>query len=352
MIFRRCLMALALLLSVSVFLPAQSTSKPFATVNGETITEDQVMRAAAADLTALEAKRSSSPTTYDRDRLVILHQAMSGIIEDKLIAAEAARDKITKEQIIFSEIESNVATPSPEEVEEFYQANKSRIAAPHDQAIPLVKQYMIDQQRSHYRDILIYGLKKQFPVKVFLDPVRTVIVTAGYPSHGPDNAPVTIVEFADFECPFCGGLFKTLKTIEKSYPDKLRFVYRQFPLTSMHPHAQKAAEASLCANDQNRFWDFYDSMFGNQESLTVDDLKKRAVDFKLNTAAFNTCLDSGAKVGAVTKDVEEGRAAGVSGTPAMFINGRFLAGNQPYADIREVIEDELQRQTQSREGGK
>jgi predicted DsbA family dithiol-disulfide isomerase len=352
MLFRRCLMAIAFLVSISVSLPAQSTAKPLATVNGETVTEEQVMRAAAADLAALEAKKASSPATYDRDKLVILHKALDGIVEDKLIAASATRDKTTKEQIIFSEIESNVATPSPEEVEEFYQANKSRIAAPHDQALPLVKQYMIDQQRNRYRDMLIYNLKKQFPVKILLDPLRTDIATAGYPSHGPDNAPVTIVEFADFECPFCGGLFKTLKTVEKSYPERVRFVYRQFPLTSMHPHAQKAAEASLCANDQNRFWEFHDSMFGNQENLTVDDLKKRAVDFKLNTAAFNTCLDTGAKVGAVTKDVEEGRAAGVSGTPAMFINGRFLAGNQPYADIREVIEDELQRQAQTRGGGK
>jgi protein-disulfide isomerase len=96
--------------------------------------------------------------------------------------------------------------------------------------------------------------------------------------------------------------------------------------------------------------DFYDSMFSNQEKLTVDDLKKRAVDMKMDTAAFNTCLDSGAKTGAITKDVEEGRTAGVSGTPAMFINGRFLGGNQPFADIRELIEDELQRRAQKEAG--
>jgi protein-disulfide isomerase len=211
---------------------------------------------------------------------------------------------------------------------------------------------MIDQQRRYYRDGLIYGLKKQFPVKVLLDPVRIDIVTAGYPSRGPDSAPVTIVEFSDFECPFCGGLYPTLKTIEKNYADRVRLVYRQFPLTSMHPHAQKAAEASLCANDQKHFWDFHDSMFGDQQHLTVDDLKKRAVDLKLNTGAFNTCLDSGAKVDAVKKDVDEGHAAGVSGTPAMFIDGRFYSGNLPYADIREVIEDELQRQLQVKQGGK
>ena len=331
---------------------AQSTSKTFAIVNGEAITEDQVMKAAASDLTTLDAKKSASPGSYDRDKLVILHKALNALVEDKLIAAEAARDKVTKEQVILAEIDSNIATPSSDEIEEFFQANKAAISLPHDQALPQVKKYLIDQQRTYYRNALVFGLKKQFGVKILLDPVRTDVVTAGYPSRGPDNAVVTIVEFSDFECPFCGGLYPTLKTIEKNYADKVRLVYRQFPLTNMHPHAQKAAEAALCANDQKRFWDFHDSMFGDQQHLTVDDLKKRALDMKLNTAAFNSCLDSGMKGDAVKKDIDEGHAVGVSGTPAMFINGRFYSGNLPYADIREVIEDELGRQSKLKEGGK
>jgi len=338
----RPIIAIAIL-AISALAMGQVPPKTAAVVNGEVITEEQVMKIAAADLAALESKKAQSPATYDRDKLVILHKALDSIIEDTLIAAEAARDKVTKEQVLFAEIESNVETPSASEVEAFYQANKAQIAPPHDEAIPLVKQYMIDQSRSRYRNQLINMLKKQFPVKILLAPVRTDVATAGYPSRGPDNAAVTIVEFSDFQCPFCGGLFPTLKSIEKNYPDKVRLVYRQYPLTSIHPFAQKAAEASLCANDQKHFWDFHDSMFGNQERLTVVDLKKRAVDLKLDTAVFNTCLDSGAKVKAVSKDIEDGRAAGVNSTPTMFINGRILSGNQPYAEIREVIEDELQR---------
>jgi protein-disulfide isomerase len=338
-------------LTAAVSVTAQVPSKSLALVNGEAITEAQVTAVAASDLAALEAKKAESPATYERDKLVILHAALDSIIEDKLVAAEAARDRVTKEQVIYSEVESNVPTPSPEEVEAFYQANKSQITIPHDQAIPRVKQYMMDQARKHYRDAMVYMLKKQFPVKVLLDPIRTDIATAGYPSQGPAAAPVTIVEFSDFQCPFCGGLFPTLKVIEKNYPDKVRLVYRQFPLTNIHPFAQKAAEASLCANDQKRFWEFHDSMFGDQMHLTVDDLKKRAVDLKLNTAEFNSCLDTGAKVSAVKKDIDEGTKAGVSSTPSMFINGRILSGNQPYADIREIIEDELQRQSQVKAGG-
>jgi predicted DsbA family dithiol-disulfide isomerase len=343
------------LLTISVSATAQVpsvASRTLAIVNGEVITESQVTAIAASDLATLESKKAESPATYERDRLVILHAALDSIIEDKLVAAEAARDKVTKEQVIFAEVESNVPTPSPEEVEAFYQANKSQITIPHDQAIPRVKQYMMDQARRHYRDAMVYMLKKQFPVKILLDPVRTDVTTAGHPSQGPETAPVTIVEFSDFQCPFCGGLFPTLKAIEKNYPDKVRLVYRQFPLTNIHPFAQKAAEASLCANDQKRFWEFHDSMFGDQAHLAVDDLKKRAVDLKLNTAEFNSCLDTGAKVSTVKKDIDEGTQAGANSTPSMFINGRFLSGNQPYADIREIIEDELQRQSQAKSGGK
>ncbi len=341
--FRRYFAAGAMLALVSLA-SAQSNSKTLATVNGQAIPENQVTQAAASDLKPLDARKSSlSPEDYERQKLIILHKALDTIIEDKLVEAEAARDQTSKQQILEAEIESNIAIPTPEEVEEFYQQNKAQISIPHDQAIPQVKQYMIDQQRKHYRESMVYGLKKQFPVKVFLDPVRTPIATAGYPTRGSASAPVTIVEFADFQCPFCGGLFPTLQAVEKNYADKVRMVYRQFPLTSLHPYAQKAAEASLCANDQKRFWEFHDSMFGNQEKLTVDDLRKRADEFRMDTAAFNQCLDSGAKQDAVKKDSEEGRAAGVTSTPTMFINGRQLSGNQPYSDIRAVIEDELQR---------
>jgi protein-disulfide isomerase len=174
-------------------------------------------------------------------------------------------------------------------------------------------------------------------------PQRLEIATAGYPARGPATAPVTIVEFSDFECPFCGRLFPTLQAVEKIYLDRVRIVYRQFPLRRIHPLAQKAAEASLCAAEQGHFWEMHDSLFGDQEHLTVDDLKARAVALKLDTATFNTCLDSGKKVAAIDQDIAEGAKVGVSGTPTMFINGRMMVGAQPYAAIQAVIEDELQR---------
>ena len=273
---------------------------------------------------------------------------MDQIVADKLIAAEAAKENKTIDQLLQAEVESNIDTPSNDEVEAFYNANKERIPIPKEQALPQVKQYLMERSRSRYRDMLLTRLKKDFGFKSYLEPLRAQVATDGFPTQGPASAVVTIVEFSDFECPYCGGLFPTLKQVEKNYPDTVRIVYRQFPLANIHPHAQKAAEASLCAADQNKFWEFHDSMFGNQRELSVADLKQRAVDLKLDTAKFNSCLDSGEKAPVIQADIDAGSRAGVSGTPALFINGRFLSGNQPYGEIKAVIDDELQRKQASK----
>jgi predicted DsbA family dithiol-disulfide isomerase len=328
-------------------LAAAQTSKTLATVEGQIITEQQVLQAAAADLTRLDANKPQPQAAYDRARLQILWKALDSIVEDKLITLEAAKNNMTKARLIEIEIDLNIQTPSPQEVDRFYEANKAQITAqipgPKAQALPQVRQYMIDDSRRRYRNSYIGNLRRNYKITTNLDPLRTEIATAGYPSKGPANALVTIVEFADFECPVCGGLHPTLKQIERAYSDKVRFVYRQFPIASIHPNAQKAAEASLCANDQQRFWEFHDALFANQIELGVPALKQRAVTLRMNAAAFNTCLDSGKHADTVRKDQEEARKLGVSGTPTTFINGRLLSGNQPFAAIRDVIEDELVR---------
>jgi protein-disulfide isomerase len=174
------------------------------------------------------------------------------------------------------------------------------------------------------------------------EPPRVAVATAGHATHGPADAPVTIVEFADFECPFCGGLFSTLKTIELAYPGKVRFVYRHFPLTKIHPYAQKAAEAAVCAGEQGRFWEMHDSLFRSQRDLGVESLKRRAKELGVDAAAFDVCLDSGRTAARIKEDVSDAAKAGVRGTPTLFINGRMLLGNQP-VELRAIIDDELRR---------
>ena len=164
-------------------------------------------------------------------------------------------------------------------------------------------------------------------------------VTPGM-TRGPADAPVTIVEFSDFECPYCGAAHDTVEQVMSAYAGKVRLVYRQFPL-SFHPHAAKAAEASLCAADQGKFWEYHDVLFKNQKKLEPTDLKAHATEVGLDAQKFGQCLDSGDKKKAVDTDQQAGLAAGVGGTPAFFINGIFLNGAQPIDEFKKVIDGEL-----------
>jgi len=153
---------------------------------------------------------------------------------------------------------------------------------------------------------------------------------------------VTIVEFSDFQCPFCSRLTPTIKQVEQKYGDKVRVVFRQYPLP-FHQNAQKAAEASLCALDQGKFWELHDAMFADQNALGVDQLKATAAKLGVNADKFNKCLDSGEKAAVISADQKAGQAAGVNGTPALFVNGRFINGAVPLEQITTVVDDELRR---------
>lgn len=164
------------------------------------------------------------------------------------------------------------------------------------------------------------------------------------PSLGNPEATVTIVEFGDFQCPFCARLFhETLPQIKEQYvkTGKVRFVYRDFPLSSIHAMAQKAAEAAECADEQEKFWPYHDILYQRQQSLSIANLKTWASEIGLNSAQFDACLDSGKYTDEVQKDLSAGQLAGVTGTPATFVNGRLISGAVPFETFKAVIEEEL-----------
>ena len=171
-----------------------------------------------------------------------------------------------------------------------------------------------------------------------------VEVAASGPSRGPENAPVTIVEFSDFQCPYCGREYPVVERVMKEYDGKVRLVFRHFPL-EFHPFAQKAAEAGACAADQGgeKFWKLHDRMFTNQQKLAVDDLKGYAKELGLDSSRFEKCLDSGEKRALVEADEKAGQEAGVSGTPAFFVNGVFINGAVPYEQFKDAVDRELKR---------
>jgi len=334
---------LTLSLGFSGLALGQASSKRMAVVNGETITETQVQSEAAQDLERLEAKRLQFESGWQRDRQTLLENQLNMMIEDRVLTLEAKKQGTTTDKLVEEQVDKKVAVPSDDAILKFYQDNKARINGTFADTARDIRDYLMEQDHDRRFAAFLDQLKKDYKVTSYVEPVRTTVATQGFPTLGPSSATVTIVEFSDFECPYCGGLYPTLKDIEKNYQDKIRVVYRQFPLTNIHPHAQKAAEASLCANDQGQFWQMHDAMFTDQKNLEVADLKEKAAKLSLNKETFNTCLDSSKYAAKIKDEILEGAKAGVNGTPSLFINGRFLSGDQPYEDIAKLIDDELSR---------
>jgi protein-disulfide isomerase len=165
-------------------------------------------------------------------------------------------------------------------------------------------------------------------------------VEAVGPSRGPADAPVTLVEFSDFECPFCRRAHDTLEQVLAAYPGKVRLVFRQLPL-QMHPHALAAAQASLCAHEQGHFWDYHDALFGRQGHLAPEDLRENAVALGLDTGKFSQCMESGRTLAQVKTDEAAAEKLGLSSTPAFFVNGVLLSGAPPLTDFKRAIDEEL-----------
>jgi len=335
--------SLAMVLAFSGFALGQGGDKRLAVVNGETITEKQVQTEAAAELDRLEAKRLQFEAGLSRDRQTVVENQLNQMIEDRVLTAEAKKRGTATDKLVEEEVDKKVAPPADEAILKFYNDNKARINGSFADTARDIRDYLMDRERDRLFTAFIDGLKKDYKVTSYLEPARTTVATAGFPSKGPADAAVTIVEFSDFECPYCGGFYPTLKEIEKNYKDRIRIVYRQFPLTSIHPHALKAAEASLCANDQGQFWQMHDAMFTDQSKLEVADLKDKAAKLSLNTVTFNACLDSSKYASNIKNEILEGAKVGVNGTPSMFVNGRFLSGDQPYDDLAKMIDEELSK---------
>ncbi len=313
--------------------PAADKNAAVAEIAGKTVTMAELEESIAPQLARL-----------DQQRQQLLEQGLDRLVDQKLMEAEAAARGVDVAALQQTEIQSKVGEVTDTDVSTWYDQNKSRVGGrPLEQIAPQVKQYLTQQRTNEAREALMKGLRNKFKTRILMDVPRVEVAEAGSPAEGgAPGAPVTIVEFSDFQCPFCGRVVPALQKAKETYGDKLRIVFRQFPL-NIHPMAPKAAEAALCAADQGKFWEMHDAMFADQQKLAVPDLKAKAAAIGLEAAKFEGCLDGGGKAQVVQRDLADGQKAGVSGTPAMFVNGRFISGAVPYEDLAKVIDDELAR---------
>jgi protein-disulfide isomerase len=268
-------------------------------------------------------------------------EALEEIISTRLINDEAKARGVDTATLIEKEISSHAPAPTENDITFWYQTNPTRVqGATLPQVHDAIKSFLIEQRMTEAHDAFIGTLKERVPVIISLEPPRQKVVAAGHPSKGPKDAPIELIEFSDFQCPFCQRANPTVEQVLKTYGNRIHFVYRHYPLPN-HPNARPAAEAAACAGDQGHFWEYHDQLFANATRLTDADLKQHAVTAGLDASKFNACLDSHKFKGEVDKDVAEGAEAGVSGTPAFFINGRALEGAQPFEAFKRVIDEEL-----------
>ncbi len=277
--------------------------------------------------------------TYEARR-----RTLDEMIAEELFAREAKKRGITPDALAQQEIMSKVTPVADADVIAWYQANQDRVrGAPLEQVGEQIRQFLQQQQVSRHSAELIDRLKTTIKVETSLDPPRlTVAIPKEAPAMGPAAAPVQLVAFSDFQCPYCAQVAPLMKQIAGRYGEKVRIVFRDFPLP-IHPQAPKAAEAARCANVQGKFWEYHDRLFANQQALSDGDLKRYARDLGMDAVGFGTCLDTGTFATAVQADLTEGRSYGIGSTPTFFINGRLLSGAVPLEVFSRIIDEELAR---------
>jgi protein-disulfide isomerase len=313
--------------------PASGDSSTAATVGGAVITMDELDKAAANQLAKVH-----------QQEFQVRSDALTGMIQQKLLANEAAARKVTEADLLQTEVDAKTPTPTQEEVSQYYEKMKSRMGGKTlDDVKGDIEKVLKAQKANERRAQFLTELSAKNEVKIMLEPPRsTIALRPTAPIMGPADAPITIVEWSDYQCPFCKRAHPTVEQVLTEYKGKVRFIYLDYPLP-FHPMAMPAAQAVHCAQDQGKFWEYHKNLFEAPGDLSKADLTKRATDIGLDAAAFEACTTSNKFDSLIKTNYDDGQALGVTGTPAFFINGRMLVGAQPIEQFRDIINDELSR---------
>ena len=271
-------------------------------------------------------------------------RALEHLVDENLLRAEVRRLGVERDSLIRREVTDLIPVVSDSAVADFYDRNEGQMAGqPLAAMADRIREHLATENHHNLWSDYLGRLRERAEIEIQLLPPRALIqVNDSEPSKGPVDAPITLVEYSDFECTYCGRAQPTLTQVLGEYGDRVRLVYRDFPL-SIHANAHLAAQAGACAHDQGRFWDYHDTVFANIRHLRPDDLRRYAVEMGLDSTAFDACLSSERHAGSVDADLSSGQAHGVTGTPAFFINGRLLSGARPFSAFQELIDDELDR---------
>ncbi|MHB8215775.1 MAG: DsbA family protein [Candidatus Sulfotelmatobacter sp.] len=332
---------LLLLSTVLMLCPMFGQSEPesstVAEVDGEKISLQDLKQTAGEPLAKL-----------DEQIYRLQQQKLEQMIADRLLEREARRRKISLESLLETEVTSKATAVTPGEIHRVYELNKNQLQKPESEVQEQLRTLLRDQNIATRRQEFAKSLHAQAKVNVYLlppPPFRADVQGEG-PSRGSVDAPVTIVEFEDFQCPYCKKAQEILEQVRVRYKDKIRIVHRDFPLQPLHPASFKAHEGARCAEEQGKFWEYRDLLYKNSPAAGPEQLSLYASQVNMNLPEFKNCLDSGKFRSVVQKDEAEGDRLGVEGTPAFFINGRRLSGAQAETEFARIIDEELSKRAQ------
>jgi len=307
-------------------------SRPVAVFDGGAISSRELEEAAGPQLIRLRQQE------YD-----VKVRALKDMIFDRLVEQEAAKEGKTPDQLIQEAITSRLKEPPAARVDQLMKTYRSRLAKDDKTARGQIVRALKQQQENQLRAAFRKELLAKAHVKILIQPpVLPVTVDPDDPVRGPADAPVTIVEFSDFQCPYCARVQESLKKLLERYPTQVRLVFKNSPLP-IHSRAKAAAEAALCADEQGKFWEMHDWLFAHQKDLSDASLEAAAKDVGLDAAKFKACVGGHKELQRMNAQLKQARQLGVNGTPTFFIDGRMLRGAQPYEALERAVQEELDR---------
>ena len=318
--------------------PSLDVPGTIATWDGGELSYTDGVKLAQGQLIQLEAEYLTS--TYQAAMQSIEQTVLEQLLELETTAGKFA----SQDDLLKQEVEDKVTEPTQSEIELMYEQFKSRLQGMDlASASPLIREQLLRQKQGERFQVYIEELKTKYNVKITLpypDLPRQEVSADDDPFLGTDGAPIEIIQFAEFQCPYCGKVGDTMEKLLAEYPGKLKIVYRDFPL-GFHDRAIPAAIAANCAGEQDKYWDMHGILMKNQTKLQDTDLAGFAKEVGVDMDKWSTCLKDPAQEAEVKKDMEDASAVGVTGTPAFFINGVLLSGAVPFDQFKSIIDKEL-----------
>lgn len=310
--------------------PPKQVAVEVAVVDGQKITEDDLAPYVAGQLRPIREQEYQ-----------IKKKALDTLIGQRIVEAEAKKKGLTTEKFLEQEVDAKVPEPTDAEINAIYLVQREQIGRPFEEVKGQLQQSLKKAKVAQARQDYSNKLREQAKVSVLMTPPRTQVGFDPARVRGNTKAKVMIVEFSDFQCPFCGQVQSTLKNVLTKHRDTVALAFRDMPVSQIHPQAMGAAQAARCAGEQGKFWEYHDLLFADQGGLDKPGLTTKAQKLQLDEKQFDACISNEKYKAQIQQDSQEGMRAGVSGTPGFFINGVFISGAQPEATFEKLIEEQL-----------